>query len=120
MTCKLPSPGRFSLRSDRPPSPASAGLSHLGEEVEQVCVLPSCTFHFSANRGFVGVGVEDVESETADHGEICRAIVLAGTGAIFIEHDVEDPVQTVLDTPVSAHDTQQLLGREALREQKES
>ena len=51
----------------------------------------------------VAVGAQDVEVEAAQAGEVFGRMVLACTGAVLVEDDVEQPVQAALDLPMGAH-----------------
>ena len=56
--------------------------------------------------------VEEVEGEAAQDGEVLGAIVAAVAGAVLVEFDVENPVQRVLDRPVTADGAGENLGGE--------
>ena len=64
------------------------------------------------------MGAYDIEGETAEHGEVLRGVVLAASGLVLVEDDIEGPMQGVLDAPVLAHDGEKLGGRVAPGEQE--
>ena len=41
------------------------------------------------------MSTRDIEGEATQHGEVGRRIVLAAAGEIFVEQDIERPMQTV-------------------------
>lgn len=53
---------------------------------------------------------DQVEGEFADDGEVLRGVVLAGTGGVLGEVDVEHSVKLVLDGPVGPGDLQHAFG----------
>ena len=93
----------------------------MSDEVEEEVFVPTGSEQFSPHRGLgVGVRVGDIEGQSAQDGEVCRGVVLAVAGEVFVECDVERPVQAVLDAPMVAHDVEQALGREALGEEEDA
>ena len=90
----------------------------MSKEAEEVCLLPFRLSHFAGGGSFVGVGVEDVEGEASDDGEVFRGVVLARAGVVFVEDDVEGPVQVVLDRPMRPDGVEELARAEAAREQE--
>src|SRR5487761_1396518 len=48
-------------------------------------------------------GADEIDCEVSDDGHVSSAVASPQTGLILIEGDVEDPVQTVLDGPVTAN-----------------
>src|SRR6185437_5113764 len=107
------------LTSNPLTSPCAAGLSHIGEEGEEIILGPACALDLSAQRGRVVVAAQDVESEPAQDGEIWGSVVLSGAVAILVENDIEGPVQAVFDAPMFAHDAQHLGGIVSAGEQVE-
>jgi len=108
-----PTPARFARR----PSPSRAGLSHVAEEVEKECIVPTGAFDLLAHGDARRVGANDVDGEAAQDSEVFRAVVLSCTAAILFEHHVEHPMQAILDTPMTAYSLQDPLGRHVLGEQ---
>src|ERR1700755_51000 len=99
-------PPRSSLHSLRP-SPSRAGLSHVAEEFEEECIVPPGALELAAQGDCrVGVGLGDVESQTPEHGQVGRSVVLAIAGKVLVEGDVERPVQAIFDAPMSTDDAQ--------------
>src|SRR5204863_2038312 len=89
------------------PSPFSAALSHISKEFEEVLLAPHGSAHFTTDRPWRSMQTQDVLGQTPKCGEVLGAIVLALPSVIFIEYDVERPMQMVLDAPVRAHGIEQ-------------
>ena len=94
-----------------------AGLSHVAEEIEKEGIVPASAFDFLTHGYAVGMRANDVECESSQDREVLRTIVFSGSVAILVEHDVEYPMQPVLDTPMTAHNLQQSLGGDVLGKQ---
>ena len=54
----------------------------------------------------------DVERHVAEHGQIVWPVVHAVSSGVFVHGHVEAPVQTILDTPMTAHDFAAAFGRD--------
>src|SRR5580700_11532154 len=114
---------RYLRLTSRPPPlplPTRAGLSHLGEHREKEGVVPASVLDFAAYGSLVGMRAKNVECELAQNSEVFGAIVSAVAGAVFVEDDVEHPVQAVFDAPMGARDGQDPRRRPGLREQEVS
>src|SRR6185295_3199186 len=59
---------------------------------------------------------QDVVGETADDGDVLWSVVLAGARTVFVEDNVEGPMELVLDGPMGAADLRQPSWREHLRQ----
>lgn len=46
-------------------------------------------------------GLEDVESELSDDGEVFGSVIFPGPGAVLLEGGVEDPKETVFNGPMA-------------------
>jgi hypothetical protein len=86
--------------------------------VEEEGVVPAGAFDLATGRAVIGVGAQDVEGAAAQAGEVLGRVILAGMGAVFVENDVQDPVQTVVDLPVRSYDFEEARSQEDPREEK--
>src|SRR6185436_2321087 len=77
--------------------------------------IPLGLEHFVANARRTRCGLQGIEGQLADQGEVFRSMVLAAAAGVLVEQNVENPVKVVLDTPVSARDLEQLPGRQQAR-----
>src|SRR5215469_14386711 len=99
------------LHPPTPSRPLDAGLSHVGNELKEEVVVPSCSFEFLAHGYAVGMGSNDIESEATQDGQVFRPVVFSGATGILVEDDVEDPVEAIFDAPMGTDDLQQALRR---------
>src|SRR5271168_1970689 len=99
------------------PPPCGAGLSHVTEEVEKEGIVPAGTLDFLSHGYGVGMRANDIDRKSSQDREVLGTIVFSGTVAILAEHDVEHPMQPVLDAPVTAHNLQQSFGGNVLGKQ---
>jgi len=53
-----------------------------------------------------GCGSQDVEGDAAQDSEVLGSVILARSGVVLMQDDVERPVKLVLDAPVRSHDLQ--------------
>ncbi len=102
------------------PSPLRAGLSHMSDDGEQEGIVPSCALDFASDGGLVWVAPEEVEGELSHQSDVLGAVVLAVAGSIFVEHDIENPMELVLDAPVACGDREEPFRREGFGEQEVS
>lgn len=65
----------------------------------------------------IWVRPNDVDCESSQDREALGTVVFSGSTAILVEHNVEDPMQLVLDSPMTAHDLQQSFGGDVLGKQ---
>src|SRR4051794_34145256 len=78
-------------------------MSLAGDDPEHVVVVPGGLFAPTAKAGLTAaIGGNKVESNFAEQGEIAGSGAMAHSAIIFSEGDIENPVQSVLDTPVAA------------------
>src|SRR5260370_8522945 len=89
----------------------------MTEDAKQEGIVPSCGLDFLANGYRSRMGADDVDREAAKNREVFRSVVLSAAVAVLVEDDVEQPVQLVLDGPMTAHDAQQFFGRNVFGEQ---
>src|SRR6476619_1240177 len=87
-----------------------AGLSHMAEQGEEEAVVPAGALDFPAYGGGTRTRSKDVEREPAQDGEVLGSMIHSRPVAVFVEVDVEHPMQLVLDRPMTARDRQQPLG----------
>src|SRR5215469_10161074 len=99
------------LHPPTPTRPRKAGLSHVGNELKEEVIVPSCSFEFLAHGYAVGMGSNDIESEATQDGQVFRPVVFSGATGILVEDDVEDPVEAIFDAPMGTDDLQQALRR---------
>jgi hypothetical protein len=92
----------------------------MGKDREKEVVVPSGLEHFVAGAYRTWRGLQGIDGQLSDDGEIFRSMVLAAAAGVLVEQNVENPVQVVLDAPVGAHDVEQFLGRQQARSQKVS
>lgn len=92
----------------------------MAEGCEKEVVIPLGLEHFVADARRTGCGLQDVEDQLTDKGEIFRRVILAAAAGVLVKQDVENPVKVVLDAPVGAHDLEQLLGWQQARGKKVS
>jgi hypothetical protein len=90
----------------------------MAEDVEKEGVVPSGSFDFLAHGCGCRMAPNDIESEPAQDREVFRAVVFPGSGAVFAEDDVEDPMQSILDAPMTAHRLQQSFGGDVLGQEE--
>lgn len=94
-------------------SSQGAGLSHMGESVDEIVVVPCAFLDAMADGGFVDIdALQDVAGDTGDDCEIGWSIVFARPAEVFVEMNVEHPVQAIFDLPMGARYGERLLGRE--------
>ena len=63
-------------------------------------------FIFSGDGPVVRLGSQDVEGDAAQDSEVLGSVILARSGVVLMQDDVERPVKLVLDAPVRSHDLQ--------------
>lgn len=89
----------------------------MSEKLEKEGIFPTGAFDFLTDGGLGRVVANDVERQPSQDSEVLGRVVLSDPVGVFGEDNVEDPMQTVLDAPVTAHALQQSLGRDVFREQ---
>ncbi len=85
----------------------------MAESFEQVLVIPG-TFLESVGDGDIWcvAGLQDVSGDAGEGCDICGGVVFSVSTAVFVQADVENPVQVVLDAPMGTDGVQGGLGRE--------
>ncbi len=71
----------------------------MSKEFVEEFFAPSGELHFAGGRSRVWVDAQDVEGLAPDDGDILWSIILARSRVVFVEDDIERPVQMVFDTP---------------------
>jgi hypothetical protein len=89
----------------------------VAEEVEKEGIVPSGALDFLAQGYGVGMRANDIGGKSSQDREVLWSIVFSCTIAILAEHDVEHPMQAVLDAPMTAHNLQQSFGWNVLGKQ---
>lgn len=80
----------------------------MSDKRSEELVIPARLFDFPADGGLVGVRSQEVESDLAQEGNVLRAVVLAVSGGVLAEVDIQNPMQFVsicqwvLTTSISA------------------
>src|SRR5690348_1989961 len=82
------------------PPPLRAGLLHISKELEEELFLPRGKLHFSGDSPVEGVRSQNVERDAANDGEIFWGVILAGSRVVFVEDNVEFPMEVVLNAPM--------------------
>src|SRR5882672_2779949 len=116
----IPPPGSpLRCRARGSPTPTRAGLSHMADEVEKIVFVPSGTEKFSPQRS-LGVWVMscNIECKSPQDGEGCGGVVFAVSRRVFVERDIQSPMQAILDVPVAAADGKQSFWAHFLGEKK--
>src|SRR5260221_10268189 len=80
----------------------------MADEVEKIVFVPSGTEKFSPQRS-LGVWVMscNIECKSPQDGEVCGGVVFAVSRRVFVERDIQGPMQAVLDVPMAAADGKQ-------------
>src|SRR4029077_3645446 len=95
-----------------------AGLSHMGEDIEQEGVVPSGLFDFLGHREASGMVTYDIGREPPQSCEVFGGGVLPGSVGVLGEDDIEDPMKPVLDAPMAADCVQQSFGGHVFGQQE--
>src|SRR5688572_8257396 len=89
----------------------------MSKELKEELPFPSGEVHFSSDRLGRGVRAQDVERDSPDDGQVLGGVILSGACVVFVEDDIERPMQLVLDAPMAAHRLEQALGAEHARQE---
>ena len=65
----------------------------MSKELEEESLLPQGELHLSGDGLVAGMGSQDVESHASDDGEILWSVVFPAACVVFMESDIELPVQ---------------------------
>ena len=74
--------------------------------------VPSGDFSAEFDGALVLRVSHDVDGEVSDDGHVLGAMAFSDARQVFLEGDVEDPMEGVLDPPMGAHHLSRLFGRE--------
>lgn len=75
----------------------------MEDECGEEGVIPSSSFEFSSDGAFLSVCFDEIEGDASQHGEVEGGVVGSGAGVVFVENDIHDPMQLVLDAPMGAY-----------------
>lgn len=91
-----------------------SGQSHLNcrsENLEQVIFLPASLKLLGVDTSFGGLLLfEKIESDVAQDSQAFGSLIFANTATVFIQSDIQDPVQFVFDRPMLANHVQNSFG----------
>lgn len=74
----------------------------MSDEGDEELIVAAGLFDFAADRGLVWMGSDEVGGDLAQQCDVCRPVVLAVSGDILAEPDVEHPMQFVFDLPMGS------------------
>ena len=83
--------------------------SGLRQQLYQEVVAPGGKIEFAAERDLRAVVMHQVQGHMAQNREVIGAVVAAASDLVFVHHDIQDPMQAVLDAPMRAGDLAQAL-----------
>jgi len=86
----------------------------MSKEFIEELLAPCCKLHFATDRSIIGVGLQDVDRDSAQNGKILRSVVFAGSGIIFVEDYIQWPVQLIFYAPMRARHFEHALRRQPL------
>src|SRR5208283_296132 len=75
-----------------------------GDEAREKVVIPCCDLAPAAQGVLAGNLSEQVMGHVFNGGEIGRGVIGPDAALVIAEDHVQDPMQTLLDRPVAAHD----------------
>ena len=74
-------------------------------------MIPSSLKLFGVDAALGGfLLLEQIEGDVAQNGKVFRGLIFANGAMVFVQCDIQNPMQFVLDGPVSAADLQNTLG----------
>src|SRR3954453_22604406 len=78
-------------------------MRSAGDQRGHEVVVPGGGFALALEAGFQrGVGTREVERNLAEQGQVPDRVALAYAARVFVEPDVEYPMQPVLDRPMAS------------------
>src|SRR5262249_57223179 len=95
-----------------PPPPLRAGLSHMSKELEEEWFAPCSKPHFPGNGLVSGMTPQDIEGNSTNDRKILWSVILARPSVVFVEDNIELPMQVIFHTPVSTRDFKNPGGRQ--------
>jgi hypothetical protein len=90
----------------------------MSEDLEKEAIFPCGSLDFVGHGYGSRMAADKVEGDASQDCEVLGSIVLSGSVRILREQDVEHPMQSVLDAPVTAHGVQQRSGCDVFGEQE--
>src|SRR5664279_1534836 len=76
--------------------------SKLRKQGKQKGIIQSGLLAFLAQAAFGFIGFQDIESEMAQESHVLGTVPDPNTGVIFMKNDIQDPVETIFDSPMGA------------------
>ena len=108
-------PHDFPVRTS-PPGLLHIGFCELCEEAGEEGVVPAGSLDLAFHRSLGAFELGEVERDAAQQGDVLRSMIQAISGLVLIHGDVEDPMQSILDAPMSTHDLAEAVGGERCAE----
>jgi len=90
----------------------------MSDKRSEEFVIPARLFNFPADGGLVGVRSQEVESDLAQEGNVLRAVVLAVSGGVLAEVDIQNSMQFAFDLPMGSYNLDQRARRHGGGEQE--
>lgn len=85
----------------------------MAQSVDEVVVVPCAFLDTVTDGNFLQIGaLQDVFCDPVEDSGVGGSIVFSGTAKVFIEVNIEHPVEAVFDLPVGPCDIERLFGRE--------
>lgn len=79
----------------------------MSKEAEEESFAPSSHVHFASDGSFIWVSAKDIEGDASEDGKVLGGIVFTRSGLIFVEADVELPMEVIFDAPMGTGDFKQ-------------
>ena len=79
-------------------------FGELGQDCGQIIVVPAGSFQLASYGAFGEIHTGEVQCQFTQQCQIVRAVVLPVPALVLVEHDVQYPVQAVLDPLVGPCD----------------
>src|SRR5271165_2380377 len=67
-------------------------ISKQGQELGEICVIPSGAFEFAAQGSFGGILLHHVQRHVSQHREVVWPVVQSAPVLILVHYDIEPPV----------------------------
>src|ERR1700693_2992547 len=75
-------------------------FSKLSKEAAQELVIPPGSLELSLHRAFGTLQLSQVEGQPTEKSNIFRPMILPSALTVLVHRHVQDPVRSVLDTPL--------------------
>src|SRR5260370_37628376 len=86
----------------------------MRKELEEELGFPWGEVHFAGDGGIIRMRPQDVERDTAQDRKVFWAVILACSGVVLVEDDIELPMELIFYAPMRARDFEHAFGRKAL------